>query len=81
MTLEEIERQAEKYRDERPLYVKWMEDPPLARNEPDWWDEVVLAVLEALVSHGVEAWDGDGVGCVTNMLYAISKKAERETNG
>jgi len=59
------------------LQGKWQSDPPSFENCPAWWNEATLAVLDALISQGIEAWDGDAVGCVVNIIHAcLIKKVE-----
>lgn len=47
-------------------------------NAPKDLDECVMATLEALILQGsVPAWDGDGVSCVAQMVWAQHQRALR----
>lgn len=45
---------------------------------PESLDECTTATLEALILQGgINAWDGDGVSCVAQMIWAMHKRAEK----
>lgn len=47
-------------------------------NPPKSMDECTLATLEALILQGgIVAWDGDGVSCVAQMVWAQHRRAEK----
>lgn len=49
------------------------------RNPPAGFDasRATAAVLEALNREGVDAWDGDGVSCVVQMLEALARQRDQ----
>lgn len=47
-------------------------------NAPKSMEECITATLEALILEGgIEAWDGDGVCCVAQMVWAQHQRAEK----
>lgn len=59
---------------ENSLQWQWRVDP----NRPWDYHAATTAVLDALVIQGgIVAWDGDGVGCVVQMIEAQWNRAEQ----
>lgn len=52
--------------DEGDLQWKWRTEPPETYDA----QEVIDAILDALNREGIEAWDGDGVSCVEQIVRA-----------
>jgi hypothetical protein len=45
---------------------------------PKSFEDCVTATLEALIIQGsINAWDGDGVSCVAQMIWTMHKRAEK----
>lgn len=49
-------------------------EPP-EYDSPQWQQKVTLAVIDALTSEGVPAWNGDAVCCVVQIIEAYAKLA------
>lgn len=59
----------------RGLQWKWRNDPPKTYRP----GEPTAAVVDALVHEGIEAWPGDGTGCVAQIiekLHGLWQQAE-----
>lgn len=57
---------------------KWRtQQPPPGSNEPDYYLQLTYAVVDALVHEGICAWNGDAVGCVTQIIDAQVKAREK----
>jgi hypothetical protein len=64
----------------RQLQLKWRRDPPPLPADSDtealgkWWYEVQHAIVDALIHEGVDAWLGDAVSCVAQIIFAYAKQ-------
>lgn len=56
------------------LQRRWRQSPPLYATGGTWHRECTAAVLDALNQNGIDAWDGDAVSCVVQIVEAYAKK-------
>ena len=72
------------------LQIEWRDNPPELPDDSDraaqseWVRRCTAAILDALITQGcVPAWNGDGVGCVMQIVYAFAKldRDRKKNNG